>query len=37
MDKKWLKCLIYLFKVLYEIGALKMIYFVMKYFAESVG
>lgn len=36
MDKKWLKCLIYLFKVLYEIGALALIYSVMKFFAESV-
>ena len=36
MAKKWLKCLICLFKVLYEIGAFAMIYFVIKYFAESV-
>ena len=31
------KCLIYLFKVLYEIGAFTLIYFVVKYFAESGG
>lgn len=37
MDKKWRNGLIYLFKVLYEIGALTGIYFVVKYFAESVG
>ena len=34
MGKKVLICL---FKVLYEIGAFVMIYFVIKYFAESVG
>ena len=37
MGKKWRKGLICLFKVLYEIGAFAMIYFVIKYFAESVG
>lgn len=37
MDKKFRKVLVYLFKVLYEIGAFAMIYFVMKHFAESVG
>ena len=31
------KVLIYLLKVLYELGAFAMIYFVIKYFAESVG
>ena len=34
MGKKVLICL---FKVLYEIGAFAMIYFVIKYFAESVA
>lgn len=33
MTKKWL---IYAFKVVYELGALVLIYSVMKYFAESV-
>ena len=37
MAKKCRKGLICLFKVLYEIGAFAMIYFVIKYFAESVG
>ena len=30
------KCLIYLFKVIYEIGAFAAMYFVVKYLAESV-
>ncbi len=30
------KCLIYLFKVVYELGVFAAIYFVLKYFAESV-
>ena len=36
MSKKLRKGMIYLFKVLYEFGAFAAIYFVMKYFAESV-
>ena len=36
MDKKWRKGMIYPFKVLYELGAFAMIYFVIKLFAESV-
>ena len=31
------KVLICLFKVLYEIGAFALIYYTIKYFAESVG
>ena len=37
MDKKWRKGLVYLFKVLYEIGVLAAIYFVIKLFANTVG
>lgn len=37
MNKNLRKCLICLFKVIYEIGALTAMYFVVKYFAESVG
>ena len=37
MDKKWRKCIGYLFKVLYEMGVFAAVYFVAKYFAESVG
>ena len=36
MNKKCRNGLIYLFKVLYEIGVFAAIYFVAKYFAESV-
>ena len=36
MAKKWRKGIVYLFKVLYELGALVLIYSVMKYLAESV-
>ena len=35
MDKKWRKGLIYLLKVLYEIGAFTLIYYTLKYFAQS--
>ena len=37
MNKKLSNGLIYLFKVLYEIGVFALIYFMAKYFAESVG
>ena len=30
------KCLIYLFKVLYELGVFAAVYYTLKYFAESV-
>ena len=30
------KCLIYLLKVVYELGAFMLIYYTLKYFAESV-
>ena len=37
MDKKFRKYLVYLFKVLYELGVLAAVYFVAKFLAESVG
>ena len=37
MNKKLRKALIYTFKVLYEIGAFTLMYFVTKWLAESVG
>ena len=37
MAKKFRKGMVCLFKVLYELGAFAMIYFVIKFFAESVG
>ena len=37
MAKKWRKYLIYLFKVLYELGVIAAIYFVAKFFAEAAG
>ena len=37
MYKKFRKYLVYLFKVLYELGVFALIYFMAKYFAESVG
>ena len=36
MDKKWRKGLVYLFKLLYELGVFAAVYFLLKYFAESV-
>ena len=36
MNKKWRNFLVYLFKVLYELGAFALIYFVTKSLAESV-
>ena len=36
MDKKWRKGMIYPFKVLYELGVLAAVYFVIRLFAESV-
>ena len=36
MDKKWRKCLVYMFKLLYELGVFAVLYFVIKLFAESV-
>lgn len=35
MNKKCRKYLVYLFKVLYELGVIAVIYFVAKYFAEG--
>lgn len=37
MNKKFRKYLVYLFKVLYELGVFAAIYFVAKFLAESVG
>ena len=37
MNKKLRKVLVCIFKVLYEIGAFTLMYFVTKYLAESVG
>ena len=36
MDKKWRKGLVYLFKVLYELGVFAAVYFVVKLFAKAV-
>lgn len=36
MDKKLYKAFICLFKVLYELGVFAAVYFLLKYFAESV-
>ena len=36
MDKKLHKGMIFLFKVLYELGVFAALYFLLKYFAESV-
>ena len=36
MNKKLRKALIYTFKVLYELGAFTLMYFVAKWLAESV-
>ena len=35
MDKKCRKGIVYLFKVLYELGVIVAIYFVAKFFAEG--
>lgn len=37
MDKKWRNGLVCLFKILYELGVFAAIYFVAKFFAESVS